>query len=132
MNTSLQIAAFYIALNAIVTLALALNAALTRGRTKVLLGDGGNETMLRAMRAHANNVEYVPLTLVMLLALALLQSSVLVLHIVGLCLFLGRVAHGLGLATKSGISAGRGIGILLTLIAMLVAIVFLLMKAFVF
>jgi uncharacterized membrane protein YecN with MAPEG domain len=51
---------------------------------------------------------------------------------VGLCLLLGRVAHGLGLAIKSGISAGRGIGILLTLIAMLVAIVFLLMKAFVF
>jgi uncharacterized membrane protein YecN with MAPEG domain len=132
MHTPLQIAAFYIALNAIVTLALAINAAMTRGRTKVLLGDGGNETMLRAMRAHANNVEYVPLTLVMLLALALLQTSILVLHIVGLCLLLGRVAHGLGLAIKSGISAGRGIGILLTLIAMLVAIVFLLMKAFVF
>ena len=132
MHTPLQIAAVYIALNAIVTLALAFNAVRARGRTKVLLGDGGNEAMLRAMRAHSNNVEYVPLTLLMLLVLALLQTSVLVLHIVGLCLLLGRIAHGLGLATASGMSAGRGLGIALTVIAMLVAIVFLLIKAFVF
>src|SRR5262249_17167072 len=104
MTTPLQIAAFYVALNAIVTLALAVNAALTRGRAKVLLGDGGNEAVLRAMRAHANNVEYVPLTLLMLVVMALMQSSVLFLHIVGLCLLIGRIAHGFGLSTNSGLS----------------------------
>ena len=132
MNTPLQIAAFYVALNAIVTLALAINAATTRGKTKIFLGDGGNEAMLRAVRAHGNNIEYVPLILVMLVTLALMQGSILFLHIIGICLFLGRIAHGVGLATKSGASPGRGIGMLLTLIAMVIAIVMLLMKALTF
>jgi uncharacterized membrane protein YecN with MAPEG domain len=127
--TNLQIAALYCALNAIVTLALAINAAVTRGRTKVLLGDGGNESMLRAMRAHANNIEYVPLTLVMLVTLALLQGSAILLHVIGAALFVGRAAHGYGLATHSGINAGRGIGTALTMLAMITAIVMLFIKA---
>ena len=132
MNTPLQIAAFYVALNAIVTLALVVNVVRMRGKTKILLGDGGDEAMLRAMRAHANNVEYAPLVLLMLVTLALLQGSVLFLHIIGICLLLGRIAHGIGLSTKSGLSAGRGLGSLLTTIAMVVAIVMLLLKALTF
>ena len=127
--TPLQIVAFWSALCAIVTLALAVNCAMTRGKTKVLLGDGGNEVMLRAMRAHSNNVEYTPLVLVMLVTLGLMQTSVLILHIVGGCLFAGRAAHGLGLANNGGFSVGRGLGTLLTMIAAVTAIVVLLLKA---
>jgi uncharacterized membrane protein YecN with MAPEG domain len=129
LMTPMQIVGFWAALCAIVTLALAINCALTRGKTKVLMGDGGNEAMLRAMRAHGNNVEYTPLVLVMLVTLGLLQTSSLILHIVGGLLFVGRAAHGFGLATNSGISLGRGIGMMLTMIAAVTAIVMLLIKA---
>ncbi len=121
--THLQIVALYAALNAIITLVLAFNAAQTRGKTKILLGDGGNEDMLRAMRAHANNVEYVPLALVLLVLLGLLQSSVYLIHGVGIALTIGRIAHGIGLSTKSGVTAGRAIGAMLTMGAMVAEII---------
>lgn len=127
--TSLQIAALYAAINALITFALAANAGRVRVKHQVFLGDGGNEHVLRGMRAHANNVEYVPLVLGLLILLALLQASATVLHVVGACLALGRAFHGLGLATRSGISLGRGLGMLFTLIALLTAVVVLLMKA---
>ena len=130
MNTSLQIAAFYVALNALITLFLAGYVVRTRVVTKTMLGDGGNMTMLQTIRAHANNVEYVPLILVMLVTLALMQASVLILHIVGGALAVGRIAHGIGINRNPGPSVGRAIGVILTLIAFLTAVVALLMKAF--
>jgi len=132
MNTPLQIAAFYVALNAVIMLLLAVNVMRNRVQSKTLIGDGGNPTLLQAVRAHGNNTEYVPLILVMLVTLALLQTSVLVLHIVGIALTLGRVLHAFGLSNNPGISVGRGGGTMLTLAALLVAVVFLFMKAFVF
>ena len=128
--TTLQIAALYIALNAIVTIVLAFNVVRVRVKTQTQIGDGGKEEMLRAIRAHGNNVEYVPLTLVALVTLALLQSSILILHVVGVALTVGRVLHGLGLNTNSGASLGRGLGIMLTLVALITAIVALLLKVF--
>jgi len=130
LMTPLQIVGLWAALNAIITLALAINCAVTRGKTKILIGDGGNEAMLRAIRAHGNNVEYTPLVLVMLVTLGLLQASTLILHLVGGLLFAGRAAHGLGLSTNSGVSVGRAGGTLLTIVAAVIAIVTLLIKAF--
>jgi uncharacterized protein len=127
--TPMQIIGIYVALNALIALALAMNTARVRNKTKILLGDGGNEALQRAMRAHSNNIEYVPITLIMLVMLGILQASVLILHIVGASLTLGRVIHGLGLTRASGMSAGRGIGIVLTYVALLVAVVALFMKA---
>jgi uncharacterized membrane protein YecN with MAPEG domain len=132
MHTPLQIAAFYVALNALVMLLLAANVVRTRLKTETLIGDGGNMTMLQAIRAHANNVEYAPLTLIMLVTLALLQGSAVILHAVGILLTIGRIAHGIGINCNPGASIGRGGGMLLTLIAALIAMVALLMKAFVF
>ena len=127
--THLQIAALYAAINALITLALAINVMRARMKNKVLIGDGGNEAVLRAMRAHANNVEYVPLVLVLLTLMALVKSSMLLLHIVGICLAVGRLFHGLGLAIESGLSIGRGVGTMLTVVALLVAVVTLLLYA---
>jgi uncharacterized membrane protein YecN with MAPEG domain len=132
MNTALQIAAFYVALNAIITLVLAGYVVRTRVVTKTTLGDGGNQTLLQAIRAHGNNVEYVPLVLVMLVTLALTQASVLILHIVGGALAVGRIAHGIGINSNPGPSVGRAIGVFLTLVAFITAVVVLFMKAFVF
>lgn len=47
--------------------ALAQNVARLRGRKKIFLGDGGDTEMLGAIRAHANFIEFVPLSLILIL-----------------------------------------------------------------
>jgi uncharacterized protein len=132
MTTPLQIAAFYVALNALIALILAFNVGRVRGVTKTVFGDGGHQSLQQAIRAHSNNIEYVPIALVMLVTLALLQASVILLHVLGVALTLGRIAHGIGLTRSSGASVGRAAGTLLTFAVFIAAIVVLLMKAFVF
>ena len=46
--------------------ALAMNVGRLRHRKKISLGDGGDPEMLAAIRAHANFIEFVPLTLFMI------------------------------------------------------------------
>ena len=70
--------------------------------------------LLRAQRAHGNAAEYVPLVLVLLLALALVKAPAVLLHGVGGGLAAGRVLHAIGLYQSSGASVGRMLGILLT------------------
>ncbi len=123
--TQFQVVGLYAALNALVMLWLAANVGRVRGRTKISLGDGGNEEMLRAMRAHANNTEYVPIALILFTLLAAMQASTLLLHILGIALLIGRIFHGIGLSRSSN-SVGRGIGASLTFLSILVAILFLL------
>ena len=85
-----------------------------RYRAKTGIGDGGDPALARAVRVHGNFAEYVPITLVLLLLLAMAGWGSLHLHILGGLLFVGRVAHALGLARSEGPSVGRGAGMLLT------------------
>ncbi|MFT3809442.1 MAG: MAPEG family protein [Micropepsaceae bacterium] len=120
--THMQVFALYAALNGLIVLLLALNVTRVRMSTKVMIGDGGDQRLLRAFRAHANAVEYVPLILVLLGALAGMKASMLMIHIVGGLLTFGRILHAIGLTRSSGVSIGRGAGTLLTWIAFIVAI----------
>ena len=129
MHTPLQIAAFYVALNALIALVLAMNVSFARLRTNTTLGDGGHESLLQAIRAHGNNIEYVPLALIALVTMALLQTSVVILHIVGILLTVGRVVHATAMLASPGRTVGRFIGSMLTNIAVIVAVIVLIMKA---
>jgi uncharacterized protein len=74
----------------------------------VSVGDGGNEAILRRMRAQLNFIEQVPLTL---LAIALVEAAGkggAWLAPVGAVFILGRVSHAIGM--DGGFKAGRGIG----------------------
>ena len=44
-----------------------LNVVRARGATKISLGDGGDTVLSRHIRAHGNFVEYVPLSLILIL-----------------------------------------------------------------
>ena len=127
--TQLQIAGLYAALNAIIMLVLGMHVSRMRGKTKINLGDGGNPELLRAIRAHGNNTEYVPFALILMSLLALQQASVMLLHGLGLALTLGRIAHGLGLSRSAGLSLGRGLGTGLTYLTILLAAVMLIVIA---
>lgn len=128
--THMQVFALYAALNALIILILSLLVTRARRRLKVQLGDGSNPDLLRAQRAHGNAVEYVPLVLILLLTLASLKASLIVIHVIGALLTFGRILHAIGLSRSSGVSIGRAAGILLTWIALLIAIVACLFYAF--
>ncbi|HYT98291.1 MAG TPA: MAPEG family protein, partial [Casimicrobiaceae bacterium] len=52
------IAAFYAGLTGLLLVVLALRVSARRMRLKVGLGDGGDELLRRAIRVHANAVEW--------------------------------------------------------------------------
>lgn len=112
--SAIDAATLYAGLNLLLLLALALLVVRQRVQHKVVLGDGGVEPLNRAIRVHGNAVEYVPLAVAGLIALALAGAAVWIVHVGGVALTLGRVLHAQGLSLSSGSSFGRAAGTLLT------------------
>jgi hypothetical protein len=104
-------------------LLLLLSSAVIAGRVKfkIGLGDGGNETMRRRMRAQANFVEYVPVALILLM---LVETGAIgpgwLPAVLGATLVVARIWHAQGLYSSSGTSAGRFMGTNLTMLVVLV------------
>lgn len=122
------IAGFYVALGALLILALAIRVMWLRNGHGVGLGAGGHEDLARAIRAHANAVEYLPAALLMLVVLAFEQSRPGLLHGFGIVLIVARVLHAVGLSTHAGRSFGRVAGIGLTLLVMLAMAILLIVR----
>jgi len=108
------ITTLYTGLNTLLIIALAMYVVVLRYRHKVGIGDGGVPELLRAIRAHGNALEYVPLTLIMMLALELNAVADAHLHTIGAVLLIGRLLHAWGLVRTSGTSPGRFLGTLST------------------
>ena len=119
--TPLEWAALYTAANILILLGLAIGVVRARISQKVVLGDGDNPVVLRAVRAHGNAAEYVPAGLIALVMLGLMQPAapVWTVHVVGGALTLGRLLHGIGLSMGER-NIGRSLGTLLTWISLLV------------
>ena len=107
---AVPVTALYAGLNALIMLALAGVIPPMRFRHRVGLGDGGVETMARAVRAHANCAENVPMAIILIGLLELMAAPLWLLHALGIALTLGRVAHPIGLYSSSGASPARFIG----------------------
>ncbi len=112
---------FYASLLAILFLVLSLRVVALRRKHHVGLGTGGHESLQLAVRAHANFAEYVPVALLLMLALELgTTGSDRLLHVLGGMLVVGRVLHGLvGINLSAGTSSGRFLGTLLTWLVLL-------------
>jgi uncharacterized membrane protein YecN with MAPEG domain len=104
------ITALYTSLLGILLVALAIRVTRTRVKEKVDLGDGHNDAMLRAMRAHGNAVEYVPVTLLLMLVYELDGGSHTLLHVAGITLIASRLLHAWGLSQSSKLTPGRLVG----------------------
>jgi len=109
-----------------------LSLLVVRGRQqhKIQFGDGGVPELAQAIRAFGNAAEYVPAGLAGLAMLALAGAHPLAVHASGLLLFLGRVAHAIGLSRSAEPSALRSAGMVLTWVAYILAGVALLICAF--
>ena len=96
---------------AFVNLWLSIRVGQVRRSEKVSVGDGGNDRVVRRMRAHANFAENAWLVILLVLAIELSIGSSSWLWIAAGAFVLARVLHGLGM---DGWSAGRGAGTLIT------------------
>lgn len=118
--TALEWAAIYAGVNMLILLVLAFATVRARISRKVVLGDGGDPVMQRAMRAHANAAEYIPAGIAGLILVGLLYQTgpAWMIHAGGGALTLGRILHGVGLSVGER-NLGRALGTLLTWIAFL-------------
>ncbi len=78
----------------------------------VSIGDGGQEPIIRRMRAQANFLENVPLTLILVAGIELADKGGMWLAPAGAVFMLGRIAHSIGM--DGNFKAGRPIGMLTT------------------
>jgi uncharacterized protein len=102
---------------ALINLWLAIRCGRVRVAQKILMGDGGNDAMVAAMRAQSNFVEYTPFVLILLAAIELAWGSPLWLWVVSGTYLIGRLLHGIGMTGT--FAQGRGIGILVTMLVSL-------------
>lgn len=99
---------------AILYIRLSLNVVKLRHKHKLPLGDGGIEEIQRAIRAHGNFGEYVPIALILLLCLELNQAPALLVGFLGLLLIAGRLIHHRGVSRHEQTYSQRVRGMQLT------------------
>ena len=93
--------ALYAALLSFLLVALSFRVIKVRRKFQVSMGDAGNDYLQPLIRAHANFIEYTPISLI-LIASAEINSFVPVwcIHIIGLLLLSGRIMHAYGLSNN--------------------------------
>jgi uncharacterized membrane protein YecN with MAPEG domain len=103
---------------AILHIWLSLRVSRLRRPLKIGVGDGGNEMLMRRMRAHANFAENIPIFLILLALLELAGGDPTILWAVGLVFVLARLAHAFGM-DRAGANALRVVGIGVTWLVLL-------------
>lgn len=87
---------------AVLQTVLMLRVGFTRLGTQIGMGDGGNETLLKRMRAHGNLAENAALFLVLLLLAEMGGAPAIVLGPIGGAFVLLRAGHAVALSRTTG------------------------------
>lgn len=115
----MSIVPIYAAFLGILFFVLSIRIIRLRRSLKIGLGDNSNPILLRAMRVHSNFAEYVPLCLI-LLGFAELQATLsIIVHLLCLCLVLGRILHAYGVSQMQEKFRFRVAGMALTFTCLL-------------
>lgn len=107
-----------VGLAAIINIWLSIRVGQVRTREKVSIGDGGNEAVIRRMRAHSNYIENTPFVLALFAAIELANGpgNPNWLYWVMIAYFVARVLHAFGM---DGLKAGRMTGTIGTMLTLL-------------
>src|SRR6185312_3215771 len=111
---SAHAAALWVGLHLILLLVLSVLVVRQRRIHGVVLGHADIPELAQAVRAFGNATEYVPGGLIAVAVLALANATPMVVHAVGLTLFVGRLAHAVGLSRSGGSSVLRSAGVIAT------------------
>lgn len=104
------ITALYAGLLGLMSIGIAVAVGKVRGSTGISIGDGGNLELIAAMRRHANFVEFVPLSLILIGLLELNGVGSTAIHALGAGLVFARLCHAVGFRTDDSMKALRPIG----------------------
>jgi len=110
-------AVIYAVLSSVLMVVLALNVVKQRRLNQVLFGDGDVTALLIARSAHANAAEYIPVTLILLMALEYNGSPLWLVHGIGCVFMVGRLVHARGMLAE--VLPLRAFGMYLTLFSIL-------------
>jgi uncharacterized protein len=102
---------------ALINFWLAMRCGRVRTAQKIMMGDGGNEALIAAMRAQSNFVEFTPFVLILIGLIEMAAGTSVWLWIVMALYMLGRIAHGLGMTDN--LPKGRMIGTIITFLTLI-------------
>lgn len=100
---------------AFINLWLGIRVGQVRTSENVSVGDGGNEKVVRRMRAHANFIEYTPIVIVLIALIELATGTSTWLWAIMAIYMIGRILHAFGM---DGWRPGRMIGTMATMLIM--------------
>jgi uncharacterized protein len=126
---ALPVTALYAALLGLLYAVLTIQVVRGRFGSGVMLGTGEDKGLLRAVRAHANFAEYVPLILILMALGEGMRLSAFLLHLLGAALVAARVLHAIGNSREPDFRPGRGGGAVLTLVVLVAASIAVLLRA---
>ena len=113
----------------LIQVALMFSVIKSRGDLNIFIGHGDNAMLERRIRAHGNFIENVPTFLIGLLLLELMIGSGLWVLLLGAVVVVARLSHAIALMANSGVTAGRLIGTLGTVIPTVVTAGYLIVLA---
>jgi uncharacterized membrane protein YecN with MAPEG domain len=102
---------------AIINLWLSMRIGQLRMKGRILYGDGGDEMLIRRMRAHANFVENTPLVLILIGMIEIAGKGGTWLAIVGAIYMLARLGHAIGMDGGAAHRL-RSLGALITMLTL--------------
>ncbi|MDJ0957703.1 MAG: MAPEG family protein [Arenicellales bacterium] len=126
MTSLISITPAYAALLALIFFGLSVRTLRLRRALQIPIGDADDQSMLRAMRVHANFAEYTPFALLLIFMLELSGVNSWLVHGLCICLTLGRLSHAFGVSKISENYRYRVFGMAMTFTALLGAAVSLL------
>lgn len=116
MATTMTITLVTAGAAALINLWLALRTGAVRRGSGVSVGDGGNDALLRRMRAHANYGESAPYIVILIALIEFTCGSSIWLWTASVLFVAGRLAHPLGM---DGRRLGRELGTAITFLLLL-------------
>ena len=115
------ITSFYAGVLGVLAVILTIQVIVQRVQLGIEFGDGGKITMAQSIRAHANFIEHVPLSLLILAFAEVMGGNVLIIHGLGIILLLARLLSAIGLSRSLGPSFARQSGASATLLVIALA-----------
>lgn len=101
---------------ALLNIWLAMRVGRVRMSEKVSIGDGGNDRLIRRMRAHSNYIENTPIVLILLALVELGLGPSLWLWGAGVVYLVARILHAFGM---DGMGWARSAGVIITMLTQL-------------
>ena len=111
----LSVVPFYAALLAGFYIFLSVRVVRIRRQEKVGIGDANNLRLRRAIRAHGNFAEYVPLAVILAAFVEIQQFAAIIAHALCWILIIGRLIHAYGVSQEKEDYRFRVAGMVLTL-----------------